>query len=469
MTITTRFFVKILLIVAGLAFCLFPAKRTHIMLEVYATVPALLQMIEFVQLPLRDKKIVGWHRFPKRSDIFPFQQENTIEISLKNAEGHYYYQAKLADIIAQEIKSHPDNLFVLHSNMNQIKRFLIPLLQKLSAKERKRIEQLHLYEDGFCSITAADRAFHTNHPYHEMDTKLLQATLDTDSSFWRTQFKIGLHKIIPTTYHLCHPEAMRTEPHFKGLTDWLSDAKIESSTLFHLAPRLTAAQKKRLYQLIGFDDAYWRSLKQNNNLVMFASGFTKEPDFQKQITALADFRAGKIIPLPQNEKETIWLYKPHPSYNAKVNKELVTQMFPDMIHIPAQLPLEMFVVADLTPDIVAGYDSSFFFNLPPRNIGFILYKTKRYLTRLKELNIIDDTKTLPLKRFDPITDAGKLTLHHPLWQDNVTIEKNRLTRSKKDTATILRWDGIHLTVQWDRWGIETFLRDDGNIYRLSPK
>ncbi len=444
-------------------------ERTHVMLEVYATAPAFLQMTEFVKLPPKDKKIIGWHRFPKRGDVFPLSDVNAIELPLKPAEGFYSYQEKLSAIIADEIKQNPDRQFNIHSNMNQTRLFLIPLLKKLTVKERKQIKRLHLYEDGFCTLTAADRKFYSAHNYDDMDTRLLRATIDTGANFWLPQFKVGLHKIIPATYHLCHPDGMKTDPQFKGLTQWLADAEIVSSVTMDVAKTMTPEQKKQFYKLVEFDEPYWRSLKENNNLIVFTGGFLYNTDLKRHLTALSDFRAGKIVPLPTKHEKTIWLYKPHPSYGARGGHQLVFYVAPDIIRIPQQLPLETFVIADLVPDLVAGYDSSFFFNLPPENIAFIINKTHRYLNRLKELKIITNQKTIALGSIQPKIEADEVFMHHPEWDDTVIISDNRLIRSNKDSATVLHYDDKKLTVQWDNWGKETFIRDRKGVYKFSKE
>lgn len=61
----------------------------HIFLEVYATTPTFLEMVEMVQLPENEPKFFAFHRFPKRSEKVDLKSINAVEIDIAGSEGMY--------------------------------------------------------------------------------------------------------------------------------------------------------------------------------------------------------------------------------------------------------------------------------------------------------------------------------------------------------------------------------------------
>ncbi len=63
-----------------------------------------------------------------------------------------------------------------------------------------------------------------------------------------------------------------------------------------------------------------------------------------------------------------------------------------------------------------------------------------------------------------------LYLVHPLWEDTVIVKGNRICRSAKpDDCASIRSDDDQLTVKWDKWSQETFIRQKDGRYYVSDK
>lgn len=64
----------------------------------------------------------------------------------------------------------------------------------------------------------------------------------------------------------------------------------------------------------------------------------------------------------------------------------------------------------------------------------------------------------------------EIQIVHPKWKDVFVndVEPGRIYRKKtKEYATILELTDNSITIEWDRWGVEKFVKDKDGSYRLS--
>ena len=65
----------------------------------------------------------------------------------------------------------------------------------------------------------------------------------------------------------------------------------------------------------------------------------------------------------------------------------------------------------------------------------------------------------------------EIKIVHPRWKDvfvNDEEEAGRIYRkANKDYATILDMTDDSITIEWDRWGVEKFVKDKDGSYKLS--
>ncbi len=68
---------------------------------------------------------------------------------------------------------------------------------------------------------------------------------------------------------------------------------------------------------------------------------------------------------------------------------------------------------------------------------------------------------------DPANHEHILELHHPEWHDLLQILGNRATRiTRDDHASVIAFTPDRLTIRWDQWGEETYLRQPSGFYLL---
>lgn len=64
----------------------------------------------------------------------------------------------------------------------------------------------------------------------------------------------------------------------------------------------------------------------------------------------------------------------------------------------------------------------------------------------------------------------EIQIAHPKWNDVFVndAEPGRIYRKKtKEYATILELTDNSITIEWDRWGVEKFVKDKDGTYKLS--
>ncbi len=63
---------------------------------------------------------------------------------------------------------------------------------------------------------------------------------------------------------------------------------------------------------------------------------------------------------------------------------------------------------------------------------------------------------------------NEITINHPSWSDTLVPVQNEPGRVKRkdggDFATIVELKPNSITISWDNWGIETFEKNENNIY-----
>ena len=66
---------------------------------------------------------------------------------------------------------------------------------------------------------------------------------------------------------------------------------------------------------------------------------------------------------------------------------------------------------------------------------------------------------------DPANHEHILELHHPEWHDLLQIIGNRATRiTRDDHANVLSFTSDSITVHWDKWGEETYIKQPSGFY-----
>ncbi len=449
-------FASIAAVISGVMYYASRRQEVHVFFEVYATNPAVQQQIFFAAMPENTKKIVAWHRFPERSKTIDFQKYNALEINIPAKEGQYGKNvAQFQEKILKIAEENPRFDFVFHSNLFHSVRVLLPLLQRLP---KDRIKQLVLYEDGPCSVAMTlvrnETAFH----FHEEDLTDLKKLLAGEEGKWKPQYDFALARFYPVVYRLGCEDLLKKE--FFSLIRQ-SGRYIQFADLKKDAARLTAKQKQIFWRLAGFDEKKWHLVLGGKKVALFAGGFLlKKTDRREDLFRAALFMKEQLA---KDDEEILFVYKPHPSYGAKGDNDFAKERLSDWVFLPAQLPFEVLLTADLEPDFVAGYSSSVFYSVSPEKVMFMIERNVKDIYK----------KTLLLRGMNPdkfvtVDAVGRqfdYTFVHPHWTDQMVItDATHIQRLSNQDKAVFSKDGPAMTLHWEKWKTtETFVCDEKKI------
>ena len=366
-------------------------EELHVFLESYATNPALTQIIQYSKLSPKTRKIIAWHRFPERGKLIDLKKYNTQEVHLQPKEGQWNEATKkVLQIVLEELKQHPNMKVHLHLNMWKMDTTIRPFLKAIP---KEKITLLHLYEDGYGEIFKRELWLEKNQEHYSKET--IQDGIEGKIK-WKDQMSLYLHQLYPVKYYFFEWEKTQNNPLFEKARTFLKDLDIENVDFIQLRQTLTKKQKQLIYRLSGFDYSYYASLMKNKKTFVFIMGLFGDTTAKKERQLLKKIQTDEEFS-GIHASEYIWLYKPHPSYStsARAIKTMKTE-FPGIIEIPAQVPMELFTLAELDPTLVAGYLSSAFYSLQKDQILLIIRRGGRdiYIPFLKEVRHLDDKKFL---------------------------------------------------------------------------
>ena len=104
----------------------------HIFLEVYATTPAFLEMVEMVRLPKNEPKFFAFHRFPEISNLVDLKLMNATEIKIIKSEGMYSTSPKkFHGELKTYLKKYKNNPLILYGNRSHFLKMYAELLKEI--------------------------------------------------------------------------------------------------------------------------------------------------------------------------------------------------------------------------------------------------------------------------------------------------------------------------------------------------
>ena len=390
-----------------------PIKKPqiHVFFEGFATAPAFSQIIEFSKLPKETKKIIAWHRFPNRKNIINLSEYNTIEVDLPQQEGNIDEKLQAVSQVVQQVANeNPASELVFHASFDKVQSTLKPLLNIFP---KNRINHIHLYEDGYGDIFKWTDKILKAKTFYKPNLK--QETLnllnpDTDNP-WKIAHVFGLRYHYLVSYHFLNVNKIKQSKRYQKMFSGIKDADLREINFDVLANSLTTEQKRLIYRLSGFDYNTFAPLIKGKKTIVFVMGYHfNNPDYIKaERTILHKLKINQLEDFPFDDgKNYIWFYKAHPSWNAQIDKEKFEHQFPDMIEIPAQVPFEVLILAGLKPSLTAGFSSSLFFSLQPKDV--LLYiKRPIYLT--SPLSALPDHYLTALVREGHLTNNQTVDLY----------------------------------------------------------
>ncbi len=351
-------------------------KPIHIFYENIATQPALLGMIQMVQLPKDEIKVFYWHRFPNRKNFIDLKTMSAIEIQT---------EAEIKKILDDNQKS-PIVLYLNIRNETFLKNLLtyIPL---------NRIKKLNLYNDGSGEILTKKDEF-LKIKIQKSDVDEVRKNLYDPTKNLLLKDNLLLHQIIPTSYYFIGVDKAKKDKDYDSFFKNMQLADIKDISFEDIGHILTDEQKKLLYQFVDFDINFYQQIYQDAPVFMFLMA-----NYRRNFSM---YNAELLY-----IKELMKKY-PHYHFVLKTNfaessynrNQLIKKMFPKAVIVNKKIPYELFIISGLKPQKIAGGASSLFFILDAKLIeGYILWcdylpAYRKYLNLPKEKEISFD-KLMP--------------------------------------------------------------------------
>ena len=368
----------VLLIVFATYFILIP-KTVHIYID-YATTPTLLQMIDMVKQNPEEEKIVVWRRMRNLNKELLSKKYNAHEIYLDTDSDEYKSPENLITIVESIhhlIKKNNNTSYVIHANLDHIET-LIPLLQLVPIS---LIEHIHLYEDSIGkTVLMADAK--------SIERKKLEEAVKQFEGIDKNYYRYNLHKIYPVTYHLAFKHYIENFPTMHNFRMVVPTDLINDVSIHKIAKSLTDVEKQKLSELL---DVNIEDFNKENNIAVFALGYLGDIQGNK-----AQIELLRFIKQSVKEKNYTWFYKEHPWLtNDTYLKNTINKEFPDMKEIRKDIPLEVFIILGGKSFKFAGYSSSIFMSVPPKDIIYYIRRPKDvYLPFLFEQNIVSPKQVI---------------------------------------------------------------------------
>lgn len=358
-----------------------PVKKIKLFLEVYATSPVVWESVELIKSPPDELKIFFFHRYPRREKHLDLKAMNAIEIPLTPDEG--FWTASISAFIKEVkkiLKQYPENIPIeVYSNLNQTRFFLLPLLFEIDSK---RIERIHLYEDGSCNMLAADyTALQKLNPSPDIIKNIIE-TKGKPTIGDNIDLKAAVSKLAPATYHLCRADTIKNDPKLKNFVQYIGEKNIVTTDLFTEKKRLRARERSKLARFFNIKPQLLEKTSSRQKTIVITTGcfFDNQEFLQSEIE---NFQ-------PIKSFNARILLKCHPSYSAQAECRAIQKAFPNWENINAYTPLEALFLAGLDPDYVGGYSSSLYFLIPPEKILFLL--GAKDISRFLDLKIINESQ-----------------------------------------------------------------------------
>lgn len=366
-------------------------ERIHVFMDV-ATTPSLLQMVEYLNTPKQDLKIISWRRFQGYDKGINFNNDNTIEILYNNHESGIRLSGNyVAEKVNEIYKRFPKALYSIHAND---KHFYVHGAQLLSFIPKKQIEMIHLYEDG----NATKYRYYRDSKDFEIPTiQNLKQQITAEKKEDYFPYDLVLSHLYPVTYHIFFLNKMKDQKTHNRYLKAISKGILINVDYDDIKKNLTDTDRTKLFQLAGFDyNQLKRLFSKKKNVVIVLPSLRKDSKIFQRITQVIGFLMIDGLNVI-NPKDYTFFYKPHPSLSNPENNNILSTLFPEMVFLPRRLPYELLILGNLNIDYVIGTLSSLFFTLKPNQVLKWFFE-KSYYPSLIYSKIITDEQEIDLKR-----------------------------------------------------------------------
>ena len=380
-----------------------------------ASTPALLQMINFIEQPENDLKIVAWNRYHKH-----IQGKENFKNTLFTTNWDEIFET-----LTEYKKKHNRLKIIVHYNIHHDYFY-----KNIYEKFKENLKVVHIYEDA--------SMYMWRDPSRD-------SLLQKEDGIKKNLYMWGDPNV------LCSGDNPLERCH---AIDWIkSEIRTVPVNFYELQKKLSASDKKAIFKLAGFDfEKYKNLLSKKPNGIYVLGVAVNLPLEGAQLAALKD--------VCQMTPDFQWYYKPHPNRLYIPTEQVLNHYCPNIKPLDPHIPFELLIIGGLKPTKVAGMSSSLFANLKQQDIlsyinrgendeyvpslkkaGLLTEKSNytynKTLSRLKNLEVFRVAKKWPYSYWIVKINDSKLCIMH----------QNQCGYYIKNTPTekTIKWDNGNVT------------------------
>ena len=355
------------------------------------TMPSLYQAYDFLMQSPNALSFVCWQRIPEFMNNID-SKRNTIFFNHKNM--CVWHPLDISPI-EDYYKQHPNTKFIIHSSNNWLDR-IAPLFNTIPSDA---IEEIHLYEDcAFFMYISVDK----NH--ENRISKIRNEILGNNKVYFHAR---GVKRLNSLDYLFDKASLRAKETHKNDIMTEASIMLLKQN--LNKTPDIT----EEYFNIFGFDYKKYRKQLQRPFGIFTFNRYWNNSYANKQISFMYELIDGKLKYLT-GKHNIKWLYKEHPRlYDEPRFRDIIQSQRPELESIDRNIPIELFILADIMPDYIAGYYSSLYFNIPAKRIAlYIKHHEDPYIPIFKRFHSIPPGRMFELEDIDnnKKISASKLTV-----------------------------------------------------------
>lgn len=357
---------------------LMPTETTKI--EVFidpATLPTINFFMHFAE-SCDDKdtiRLFGLQRYEIPLKIQKSYPEGIIKSCLINVNDF----KNIHSLLEQTIKEQKNIELTVFLNISYCLHSFIPIWN-IYCENREKILSLNLelYDEGSLGVYELHRLSENNVDLTHLDLANICKVQDIFTSKNSCVADYLWGSILPARYHFLNTSYLESNPKLLPLKNAISAYhKID----FTRYSRLTDRQKVFFLSLFGISEEAINEIialfnHQKTFLFIGTVIFDEEQTmlmWNVHLQLLREYisKSGKYY-LGSDDYRII--YKAHPATGFE---NIIKKVYPDVVFIPSDIPLELLFMLGLMPDKIGGFASSSYFSIPQSHISDVTFITKR--------------------------------------------------------------------------------------------
>ncbi len=343
-----------------------------------ATNPSFLQMIDFVNVPEEDIKVLVWKRYEHTYPTAQLIQQNTIV-----ANGVYYpengkVQFKL--LISDILHRYPQADWVIHANFAYFGNHAATAITMIP---KSQVKQIHLYEDSMGQVLRHEYMRKGEIP---ATVTALRKMIQSGNPVYYFDYMSTLPQVYPTIFHVSFFNEIQAARHQYEPLFGIPNLQLVAVDLVEIKNELDSEAYHRLMQLLHFNPDEIKEELDGREMGVLLLGILQSPEIENQVNIIKD-----LIRRNSQADEIVWYGKNHP-----VRPDFDPNS--DFKSLNSRMPFEILFLTDLPLKYVAGIGSSAFYACKPEQIlAYIPQNPPYYRDSLIRLGILNPSVIIETK------------------------------------------------------------------------